>query len=96
MPGDRLGPRDARAGEPGVLAHRCDWRGATVVAVHNLTDQPVRTTLRLEDLNGGDQLLDLLGDADAKSAESADVAFELPAYGHRWLRIRRSGQHIPP
>jgi glycosidase len=82
--------------EPGVFAHRCDWRGATVVAVHNLTDQPVRTTLRLEDLNGGDQLLDLLGDHDAKSAESADVEFELPAYGHRWLRIRRSGQRVLP
>ena len=55
-----------------------------------------RTTLRLEDLNGGDELLGLLGDHGAKSADSADVEFELPAYGHRWLRIRRSGQRVLP
>jgi trehalose synthase len=82
--------------EAGVFAHRCDWRGATVVAAHNLTDQPVCTTLRLDDLEAGDELLDLLGDADAKPAESADVEFELPAYGHRWLRIRRATQRVLP
>jgi trehalose synthase len=82
--------------ESGVFAHRCDWRGSTIVAAHNLTDAPVRTTLRLEDLNEGDQLLDLLGDADAKSAESADVEFQLAPYGHRWLRIRRAGQRVLP
>jgi glycosidase len=82
--------------QAGVFAHRCDWRGATVVAAHNLTDRPVGTTLRLDDLEEGDQLLDLLGDADAKTAESPDVEFELPAYGHRWLRIRRNGQRVLP
>lgn len=82
--------------EAGVFAHRCDWRGATVVAAHNLTDQPLCTTLRLDDLEAGDELLDLLGDADAKPAESADVEFELPAYGHRWLRIRRATQRVLP
>jgi len=82
--------------EPGVFAHRCDWRGATVVATHNLTDQPICTRLRFDDLAAGDQLLDLLGDADAKSAESPDVEFELPPYGYRWLRIRRAKQRVLP
>src|SRR5688500_939720 len=31
-----------------VLAHRCHWEGSSVVAVHNLSSQPVSTVVRLE------------------------------------------------
>ena len=82
--------------EPGVFAHRCDWREATVVAAHNLTDRTIQTTLRIDDLQEGDQLLDLLGDEDAHVPQPPDVAFELPPYGYRWLRIRRRSQRVLP
>ena len=34
--------------EPEVFAHRCDWDGSTVVAVHNLAGHDVKTRLPLE------------------------------------------------
>src|SRR3954470_12913781 len=36
-------------GAPSVLAHRCDWEGETIVAVHELSGRPVRVALGVDD-----------------------------------------------
>lgn len=79
-----------------VLAHRCDWRGATVLALHNFADHAVSMRLRLDDLQPDDELLDLLGDEDARTAGGTDVESDLGPYGYRWLRVRRAGQRVLP
>jgi maltose alpha-D-glucosyltransferase/alpha-amylase len=81
---------------PGVFAHRCDWRGVTLVAVHNLSDRSVTADLGLDDLCEGDELLDLLGDEDARRASGREMRLDLEPYGFRWLRIRRAGHRILP
>ncbi len=81
---------------PGVLAHRCDWDGSTVVAVHNFAAEPCRVELRLDDVDdaaGADDLLD--GSAEHPLDEPV-LHLTLAGYGYRWLRIRRRGQRLSP
>jgi glycosidase len=74
--------------EPAVLAHRADWDGSTVVAVHNLSGRAVQAKLEL-----GEEglLVDLLGSGDLDGRELA-----LEPYDHRWFRLRRPGQRAAP
>jgi glycosidase len=88
-------PRLVPAAE-GVFAHRMDWQDVTLVAAHNLTGDSVRATLDVDGLQQGDDLLDLLGDADPAPAGGSSVDLELPAYGYSWLRVRRAGQRPLP
>jgi maltose alpha-D-glucosyltransferase/alpha-amylase len=63
-----------------VLAHRCDWNGNTVVAVHNLSDRPASVVLpRSADWA---KLVDLFGTEDSAPGEE----IELGPYGYRWMR----------
>lgn len=80
----------------GVLAHRCDWREATLVAVHNLTGRLVHCELTLDDLEPGDELLDLMGDRHAGRVDGDAVEVRLEPYDCRWLRVRRTGQRVLP
>ena len=77
------------AGAPNVLAHRCDWEGSTVVAVHELAGRATTVTLPLDD---GDALMDLAGSDDV----ALPATLELDAYGARWFRVRRPGRRLPP
>jgi maltose alpha-D-glucosyltransferase/alpha-amylase len=65
---------------PALFAHRSDWQGSTVVAVHNLAGHDVKTTLPIEE---DGTLVDLLG------AEDLEPPFELALepYGYRWYRV---------
>jgi maltose alpha-D-glucosyltransferase/alpha-amylase len=83
------------AGQPSVLAHRSDWDGSTVVAVHNLGGRRVRPELELEDAEDGSVLVDLF-DHDERRIRDGRVKLELPRYGARWYRLRRPGQRIAP
>ena len=56
----------------------------------------MRATLDVDGLQQGDDLRDLLGDADPTAAGGSSVDLELPAYGYRWLRVRRAGQRTLP
>ena len=42
-----------------MLAHRCDWEGSTIVAVHELGGQAAEVPLPVDD---GEALVDLFGD----------------------------------
>jgi glycosidase len=64
---------------PGVFAHRCDWDGSAIVAVHNLAGHDVGVTLPLDD---AERLVDLLGTDDLE----APFELALGPYDFRWYR----------
>jgi maltose alpha-D-glucosyltransferase/alpha-amylase len=70
-------------GRPSILAHRCEWKGGAVVAVHNLAKDPV--TVRV-DLGEGERLVELLGDRRHQGVDNPR-AVELAGYGYRWFRL---------
>jgi maltose alpha-D-glucosyltransferase/alpha-amylase len=73
---------------PALFAHRCDWQGSTVFAVHNLSDQPVSAELDLgEAVDGVDDLLELR----EHQVEHGRLSVALDGYGYLWLRAVRSG-----
>jgi glycosidase len=75
---------------PSVFAHRCDWQGSTVVAVHNLSPRSVSTELPLgTGIAGVD---DLLTTARHRPRRDGTLPVELGGYGVLWLRVRRDGE----
>jgi trehalose synthase len=75
--------------DPSILAHRCDWQGATILAVHNLSAEPGGTTLELGgDVTGAQDVLEL---RDHPVGDGGRIEVELGRYGYRWLRLRRDG-----
>jgi len=78
--------------EPGVLAHRCDWAGRTLIALHNLSDAPVTTTLRVEGAEDWDGLVDLVSDREYEPSKGDRLEFRLDSHGFRWLSV----QYRPP
>lgn len=83
------------AGDPRVLAHRCDWLEGTVLAVHNLCGEQVDVRLDLQDGEQFEHLTDVFGNADYEPVSPDEVAFSLPPYSYRWLRARRPGSELP-
>ena len=78
-------------GAPSVLAHRCDWEGATIVAVHELGGQAGHaSTLPVED---GEALVDLFGHAE--HALPATLHLE-PVRRALVPRARARGVRLPP
>jgi trehalose synthase len=78
-------------GDPAVFAHRCDWEGSTLVAVHNLAGRRARVDLdavAADDVMG---LIDLFGTRDLQADEGA-LAFDIEPYGHRWFALERVPQ----
>lgn len=67
------------AGDPAVLAHRCECEGNTVYALHNLSAQPKSLNLELPN-----HLTALLSDANYDLPESGQI--RLNGYGYRWLK----------
>jgi maltose alpha-D-glucosyltransferase/alpha-amylase len=80
---------------PAVLAHRCDWDGATVLAAHNFSVEPCRVRLELDGLDDVVAMHDLLEGGREDLAEPA-VDLTLDGYGYRWLRVQREGQRVTP
>jgi trehalose synthase len=80
--------------DPAVLAHRCDWEGETVVAVHNLAGREARAELRLEGAPEGTSLVDLFEPREERLERAGRVTLGLPRYGLSWFRLRRPGRRI--
>jgi hypothetical protein len=78
-----------------VLAHRCDWQGSTVLAVHNFGPEPCHVRLTLDDIDGAVALDDLI-DRERHPLDGTTVELDLGRYGHRWLRVARHGQRVVP
>jgi trehalose synthase len=73
--------------QPAVLAHRRDWRGRGVLALHNLGPGRVRVDVELGDDTGpGGRMDELLGDRRYQAA-TAGQPLDLEGFGYRWLRL---------
>jgi maltose alpha-D-glucosyltransferase/alpha-amylase len=83
-----LGTSTLLENEPEALfAHRCDWQGSAVFALHNLSDAPVWADLDLgDDVTGVDDILE----PREHTVERGRLRAELGPYGYRWLRARSS------
>ncbi len=69
---------------PGVLVMRYDWRGRTLVALHNFQAKP--HAVRIDAATAGDALLvDLLSDRDSRATTRGHL-IELEALDYRWFR----------
>ncbi|MDP3894349.1 alpha-amylase family protein [Nocardioides sp.] len=75
---------------PGVLVHRSEHEGRTIVALHNLTDQEVEVSLSLSE-PAGTRAVDLLVDGPSEVAVDEPTRLGLGPYGCRWLRVVRPG-----
>jgi maltose alpha-D-glucosyltransferase/alpha-amylase len=75
-------------GQPSVLAHACEWRGSTVVAVHNFSRATASVKLKLP--ADVEETLDLYGRHLRQPAPGAEHIIDLDGYDYRWLRLRRS------
>jgi maltose alpha-D-glucosyltransferase / alpha-amylase len=71
---------------PYVFAHRCEWQGGVVIAVHNLTQEACRVTLKLEE-GDEERLIDLLGDQPYEAIEGTSHDIQLEGYGYCWFRV---------
>ena len=67
---------------PELFAHRCDWEGSAVIAVHNLSERPVEAELEV----GAGAVEDLLEPRD-HTVTDGRLRVQLDAYGYLWLRI---------
>ena len=82
------------AADPALFAHRCDWEGSTVIAVHNLSPEPRALELELDEQ--WEALVDLLGEEEDVTPSGGAPKLELPGHGYRWLRLRRPDGRIAP
>ena len=72
---------------PALFAHRCDWQGSTVFAIHNLSGKTVAAELDVgEETTGVDDLLELR----EHEVAGGRLRVKLGAYGYLWLRARKA------
>ncbi|HEV7254956.1 MAG TPA: alpha-amylase family glycosyl hydrolase, partial [Mesorhizobium sp.] len=72
-------------GEAGVLALRYDWRGETLVILHNLGEEAREVKPALDDLS---QLRPLFCNRGGREMRDADSPIALDPYGFRWFRAQ--------
>ncbi len=82
---------------PAVVAHRCDWDGGTVIAVHNLATEPCHVRIDLDAVDDGARLDDLLDERPAfETLDDKSVELTLEAFGYRWYRLIPPDHIAPP
>ena len=85
------------AGHDAVLAHRCDWEGSAVVAIHNLGATPQELRLDLGPMEGCDEVVDLLDHAEpVYSVDGSTIELKLQGHAHHWFRLQASEGSTPP
>ena len=73
-------------GSPHVLAIRYDWRGNSLIVVHNFTSRPQAIRLR-PGVERGERIVDLLEESSSRARASGVHHLTLDAYGYRWFRV---------
>ncbi|WP_153393135.1 alpha-amylase family protein [Ornithinicoccus halotolerans] len=73
-----------------VLAHRCDLEDVAVIALHNLSSDPVSVTVPVDGVQQERELVDLFA-KDEVQVEDGVLEVALEGYGFRWLRLRPAG-----
>ncbi len=85
-------------GRPSMLGHRCDWKGRSLVAMHNLGGDPLEAKVALgPDLPDDPIVMDLF-DRDGQALRMADGVLEvkLEGYGFRWFRVQTPDRLLAP
>ncbi len=72
-------------GSPNVLAMRYDWRGNSVLVLHNFDERPHEVQVD-PGVAGADRLLSVLDNEELRS-ESGSHTIVLDALGYRWFRV---------
>jgi maltose alpha-D-glucosyltransferase / alpha-amylase len=81
-------------GVPGVLVMRYDWRGHSLVILHNFT--PGSRVARLTaDVVGDREMIDLLASDHSHADENGRYAVQLEPYAYRWFRARGADRNVP-
>ncbi|MGP9821528.1 alpha-amylase family protein [Salinarimonas sp. NSM] len=70
--------------DPGVLALRASWRGATMITLHNLAPRQVTVALDIGDEHA--VLRPVLCDSGGRMPQAADEPIALPPHGYAWFR----------
>jgi maltose alpha-D-glucosyltransferase / alpha-amylase len=71
-------------GSPHVLAMQYEWRGDSVVAVHNFAGKPLEITLPV----ASERLVDLRVESESRVNARGRHELALDAFGYRWFRVR--------
>jgi maltose alpha-D-glucosyltransferase/alpha-amylase len=74
---------------PAVFAHRSEYEGGAVVAVHNFADTPVEVTLPIAGAGPGVRVADLLSGETSEVEADGSLRYSLDGYGSCWLRVLR-------
>jgi maltose alpha-D-glucosyltransferase/alpha-amylase len=75
-----------RTEAPEVLALRYEFRGVSMLTLHNFSNR--RQTVTLDPrLPHGDLLVDVFDEHHSRSKGGGGHTVTLPAYGHRWYRV---------
>jgi maltose alpha-D-glucosyltransferase/alpha-amylase len=76
------------AGTPAVFAMRYDWRGNSVLFLHNLDAKPREVSFHTR-LAGdaGNLLVNLLTEDHSRAAKRGRHRVLLEAFGYRWYRV---------
>ena len=75
-----------RTNVPEVLAMRYDWRGVSLLTLHNFSERRVRIELDPK-VPHGEVLVDVFDDNHSRAEPSGSHRIDLPEYAHRWLRV---------
>ena len=75
-----------KTGCPSVLAIRYDWRGSSLLVVHNFSDKPQEIRVK-PGVEGGETLVNLLASHDSHAQGNGFHRLSLEAYGYRWYRV---------
>ena len=69
-----------------VFAHRCEWQGKAVVAIHNMSQTDCQVTLMLKD-DVGKCLINLFTDQPEETLLTPSYEVHLAGYDYRWLEV---------
>ena len=75
-----------RTNASAVLVMRYDWRGTSLVTLHNFGDRRARVEFDPK-VPRGELLVDVFDDNHSRAEASGTHTIDLPAYAHRWLRV---------
>ena len=74
-----------------VLGHRRTWDDGSLLALHNLSPEPLVVPLQLPDLDADCELEGPVPDGRLRFDEKGRAEISLDGYGYRWLRVVRPG-----
>ncbi len=73
-------------GNPHILAMRYDWRGNSLVTIHNFDQRAHEAPIKL-DVEGGEKLVSLIEEQESRADEDGIHHIALDAYGYTWYRV---------